>query len=176
MLRRTNAVQLPAQSPPGLLVLVDGKARVLVDPASGSVGLARSLGQNLSEVSAVLLTSMRPAATADVPVLLTDPAGPTVTVRLLGPGGGGRWPSTARWAEVLFGSSGLYRTAGTRVPRFSVEEVKSGGERRVSLSSGVELRARGVPGPDGPAASIACRGTARPSFWQARSPRRARRH
>ncbi len=139
MLRRANGVQLPASSPPGLAVLVDGKARILVDPASGSVGLARSLGQNLSEVSAVLLTSMRPAASVDVPVLLTDSAGPTATVRLLGPGGAGRWPSAARWAEVLFGGSGLYRTAGARVPRLSVDEVKSGAERRVSLSSGVEL-------------------------------------
>ena len=149
VLRRPNGVQMPARSPPGLVVLVDGKARVLVDPASGSVSLARSLGQNLSEVGAVLLTSMRPAATADLPVLLTDPAGPTVSVRLLGPGGGGRWPSTARWAEVLFGSSGLYRTAGARIPRLSVDDVKS--ERRVTLSSGVEIRARGIPGPDGPA-------------------------
>ncbi|MGZ6029109.1 MAG: hypothetical protein ACXWK5_06800 [Myxococcaceae bacterium] len=150
-LRRPTGVQLPARSPPGLVVLVDGKARVLVDPASGSVGSARSLGQNLTEVGTVLLTSMRPAATADLPVFLTDSAGPAVTVHLLGPGGGGRWPSTGRWAEVLFGGSGLYRTAGSRVPRLLVDEVKSGAERRVTLPGGVELRARGTPGPDGPA-------------------------
>ncbi|MGZ3446431.1 MAG: hypothetical protein ACXWLG_13800, partial [Myxococcaceae bacterium] len=150
-LRRPTGVQLPARSPPGLVVLVDGKARVLVDPASGSVGSARSLGQNLTEVGTVLLTSMRPAATADLPVFLTDPVGPAVTVHLLGPGGGGRWPSTGRWAEVLFGGSGLYRTAGSRVPRLLVDEVKSGAERRVTLPGGVELRARGTPGPDGPA-------------------------
>jgi hypothetical protein len=150
VLRRPNGVQMPSRSPPGLVVLVDGKARVLVDPASGSLGLARSLGQALSDVGAVLLTSMRPEATADLPVFLTDPAGATATVRLLGPGGGGRWPSTARWAEVLFGGAGLYRTAGARLPRLPVDEVKSGAERRVTLPGGVELRGRGIPGPDGP--------------------------
>ena len=152
VLRRPSD-RMPARSPPGLLVLVDGKARVLVDPASGSLAVAQSAGQNVAEVGAVLLTSMRPAATAELPVLLTDSAGPGTTVHLLGPGGGGRWPSMARWVEVLFGGSGLYRTAGARAPRLSVEEVKSGAERRVLLPTGVELRARGIPGTEGPAAA-----------------------
>jgi len=152
VLRRSND-QMPARSPPGLVVLVDGRARLLVDPASGSLGVARSQGQTFTELGAVLLTSMSPATTAELPVLLTDPAGPASSLRILGPAGGGRWPSTSRWAEVLFGASGLYRTAGSRPPRLAVEEVKTGAERRVSLSGGVEVRARGIPGPDAPASA-----------------------
>jgi hypothetical protein len=34
-----------------------------------------------------------------------------------------------------------------------VDELKLGAERRVALASGVELRGRGVPGPDGPASA-----------------------
>ena len=141
---------------PGLVVLVDGKARLLIDPASGTLSAARAAGLDLAEVSAVLLGSMAPASTAELPTLLARRDGPAGEVRLVGPAGPGPWPSPGRWAEALFGPSGLYAStrSAPRSLRLVASEVKPGTERRMSLGSGVELRTRVRTTPDGPRAAF----------------------
>jgi len=141
---------------PGLVVLVDGKARLLIDPASGTLSAARAAGLDLAEVSAVLLGSMAPASTAELPTLLARRDGPAGEVRLVGPAGPGPWPSPGRWAEALFGPSGLYAAtrSAPRSLRLVASEVKPGTERRMSLGSGVELRTRVRTTPDGPRAAF----------------------
>ena len=139
-----------AGSPPALAVLVDGRARLLVDARSGTLGAARTAGLDLGQLSAVLLSSMRPAVTAELPELLADARGPSGTVRLVAPLDRA-WPSPSRWAEALFGPAGLYPgpRAAPRSLRVQPVETKPGAERRVALQSGVELRARTRAAPTG---------------------------
>lgn len=139
-------------SPPALAVLVDGRARVLVDPAPGTLLAAGARPLELGGLEAVLLTSTRPRSTAELPLLLGEAGGPGGTVRLVGPAAGGRWPSTSRWAAVLFGPSGLY--AALREPprslRVTPTDVAVGAERRATLGTGVSLRAVTRSSPEGP--------------------------
>ena len=139
-------------SPPALAVLVDGQARILVDPAAGTSLAARARPLDLGGLEAVLLASTRPRSTAELPLLLGEAGGPGGTVRLIGPVAGGPWPSTSRWAGALFGSSGLY--AALRGPprnlRVTATEVAVGVERRVTLGAGVSVRAVTRSSPEGP--------------------------
>lgn len=138
--------ELP-RTPPGLVVLVDGKARVLVDPGPGTLAAARAASVDLAGVTAVLLTSTRPLATSEIPVLLTSAEGPPGALRLVGPGAVAPWPSVTRWVEVLFGPSGVYRAgrSAQHFPRVDVDEVRGATERRSLLPGDVELRARATP-------------------------------
>src|SRR5215469_14870730 len=77
--------ELPSGPAPGVAVLVDGRTRLLIDPVSGTLSAARVAGLDLTEVSTVLLGSMRPASAAELPTLLARPDGPPGQVRLVGP-------------------------------------------------------------------------------------------
>jgi hypothetical protein len=144
------------ESPPALAVLVDGRARILVDPAPGTSLSARARSLELGGLQAVLLSSTRPRNTAELPLLLGESGGPGGTVRLVGPAAGGPWPSTSRWAGALFGSSGLYASlrASPRNLRVVGTDASVGTERRVALDAGVSLRAVSRGSPDGPLTSF----------------------
>ena len=145
-----------AQWPPAVLVLVDGQARILLDPTSGASLAARARPVDLGSLEAVLLTSTRPRSTAELPLILGEPGGPGGTVRLIGPAAGGPWPATSRWAGALFGPSGVY--AALRGPPRSVRlvttDVPVGAERRVGLQAGVNVRAVTRSSPDGPVSAF----------------------
>ena len=144
------------EPPPALVVLVDGRARILVGAAPGTAQAARARTLDLSGLEAVLLSSTRPRSTVELPLLLGEPGGPGGTVRLVGPAAGGSWPSASRWAAALFGPSGVY--AGARAPpralRVSTTDVAVGPEKRVSLGSGLTVRAVTRASPDGPLTSF----------------------
>ena len=134
---------LPARAPPALALLVDDRPRILADVRSGTLAAAAEARVDLGQLTAVLLSSMRPAATAELAELLADAHGPSGTVRLVAPLDRA-WPSPARWAEALFGASGLYPgpRAAPRSLRLQPVEAKAGAERRLVLGDGTEVRAR----------------------------------
>jgi hypothetical protein len=140
------------ESPPSLAVLVNDRARILVDPASGTSLAARARPLDLGGLEAVLLGSTRPRSTAELPLLLGEAGGPGGTVRLIGPAAGGPWPSTSRWAGALFGPSGLYASLRSppRALRLAATDVAVGAERRVALGGGVSIRAVTRSSPEGP--------------------------
>ncbi len=128
---------------PALVVLVEGHPRLLVDARSGTLDAARAASLELGQLSTVVLSSMRPTVTAELPELLADARGPSGTVRLVAPLDRA-WPSPSRWAEALFGPSGLYPAprAAPRSLRIQPVTMKPGIERRLALEGGTELRSR----------------------------------
>ena len=140
---RPSRTETPPRSSPALAVLVDGRPRLLVDARSGTLAAARTANLDLGQLSAVLLSSMRPVVTAELPELLADARGPSGTVRLLAPLDPA-WPSPSRWAAALFGPSGLYpgSRAAPRSLRVQPVEMRPGVERRLALEGGTELRGK----------------------------------
>jgi ribonuclease BN (tRNA processing enzyme) len=93
------------------LILIHGKARLLVDAGSGAFARLGELGIDLHELDIILLTHLHIDHTADVPSIVKarammqeDP----VHFVLIGPAGKGDYPSTTRFAELLFGQGGAW--------------------------------------------------------------------
>src|SRR5262245_54316029 len=57
---RSSGGPVPTRTSPALAVLVDGRARALVDPVAGTLVAARAASVELGQVRTVLLSSMRP--------------------------------------------------------------------------------------------------------------------
>jgi ribonuclease BN (tRNA processing enzyme) len=103
------------------LILIHGKARLLVDAGSGAFTRLGELGIDLHDLDIILLTHLHIDHTADVPSIVKaramtqeDP----VHFVLIGPAGSGDYPSTSRFAELLFGPGGAWtyvKTFGTPV-------------------------------------------------------------
>lgn len=103
------------------LILIHGKARLLVDAGSGAFTRLGELGIGLNDLDTILLTHLHIDHTADVPSIVKARAmtqDDPVHFVLIGPGGGGDYPSTSRFAELLFGPGGAWtyvKTFGTPV-------------------------------------------------------------
>ena len=93
------------------LVLLGGKARILVDVGPGVFVRLGELGVDFKDLDTLLLTHLHIDHTGDVPGFvksrdLTFDA--PMTFRFFGPGGGGDYPSTTTFIDRLFGEHGAY--------------------------------------------------------------------
>ena len=103
------------------LILIHGKARLLVDAGSGAFTRLGELDIGLHDLDTILLTHLHVDHTADVPSIIKARAmtqDDPVHFVLIGPAGDGVYPSTSRFAELLFGPGGAWtyvKTFGTPV-------------------------------------------------------------
>jgi len=143
----------------GNLVLVGGKARLLVDAGAGTFLRAGEQNLDLSSLDGILLTHLHIDHSAEVPSFVKARAlggQGSVKIRLFGPTGNALFPSTRQWSEGLFGASGLDRYvrnfgAETRVLAENVPSTRGAiGEKR-ELAPGLWLLTMGLHHGDAPA-------------------------
>ena len=146
------------QAASGAVVLLDGKARFLVDAGAGTFLRAGEQKVDLSGLDTILLTHLHTDHSVEVPAFVTarslDGAGP-VQIRLFGPPGNSGFPSTTRWADRLFGTDGIYRYvrqfgAETRVVASSVAPA-AGQTARLLTVDGAVVTGRTLHHGDAPA-------------------------
>jgi ribonuclease BN (tRNA processing enzyme) len=96
------------------LVWVDGKPRVLVDAGGGSFVRFGQSGADFADLSAILLSHFHTDHAAELPALLKSAwFGPrTAPLPVVGPSGGGHFPSLGGYLEALFGHNGAYAYLG----------------------------------------------------------------
>jgi ribonuclease BN (tRNA processing enzyme) len=93
------------------VVLLDGRARILVDAGPGSFARAGEARLPLLSLDVVLLTHLHIDHVGELPGLLLGRAvssGRPITARVYGPGGHGEFPSTTRFIDLNFGPKGAY--------------------------------------------------------------------
>ena len=95
----------------GYVVLVDGKARILIDAGPGTFLRLGEMRIDLSALDIVLLTHLHIDHAGDVPGFVKardlSVANP-VTFRIAGPAGANVYPSTTAFVDRLFGASGTF--------------------------------------------------------------------
>ena len=93
------------------VVLLDGKARILVDAGPGSFARAGEVKLALRTLDIVLLTHLHIDHVGELPGMLLGAAvstGRPLNVRVFGPSGAGLFPSTSRYMDLNFGPKGAY--------------------------------------------------------------------
>jgi ribonuclease BN (tRNA processing enzyme) len=110
------------------VVLVDGTPRILVDAGPGAFLRIGELQLDVEKVDTVLLTHLHIDHSSDLPAFLNDRAltsdGP-IEYRIFGPGGGGLFPKTSRFVDLLVGDGNAFayqKTFGAR-ETFSVRDL-----------------------------------------------------
>lgn len=146
----------------GNLLLVEGKARILVDAGPGTFVRAGESGEDLSGLDTVLLTHLHVDHSAELPAFVKtralDADGP-VRLRVLGPTGNSLFPSTVAFVDGLFGARGLYRYlrdfgAPMRVVGEDIPAKLGDAPRTVPLAAGLTVTAQAIHHGDTPAVAF----------------------
>ncbi len=93
------------------LLIVDGRARVLVDAGPGASHAFGDSGQRYAELDAILLTHLHVDHAGDLPAFVKGAyfSRRQRDLPLYGPAGNARMPATTEFVEGLFGETGVYR-------------------------------------------------------------------
>jgi ribonuclease BN (tRNA processing enzyme) len=146
----------------GNLVLVDGKARLLLDAGPGTFVRAGESGEDLSWLDTVLLTHLHADHSAELPGFVKtralDGTG-LVRMRVLGPTGNAHFPSTEAFVDGLFGPGGVYRYlrhfgAEMRVSGENVPATLGAAPRTVTLPGGIRVTGQAIHHGDAPAVAF----------------------
>jgi len=108
------------------LVLIDGMPRILVDAGPGAFLEVGKLGIALAHVDIVLLTHLHIDHSSDLPAMFLDRAltsDQPIHFKVFGPQGGGVFPSTKRFLELLFESGGAFEYEKTFGAYETIESV-----------------------------------------------------
>jgi len=144
-------------------IVVDGKARILVDAGSGAAVRLGEVGLDIEDLDTILLTHLHIDHSGDLPGVAKARGmihqGP-MTFRVFGPAGRGVFPSTTRFVARLFDPDGIYayqRTFGAE-EHFAVMDlsIDLAAPAREILREG-DLRIRSVATNHGEAPSVAYR-------------------
>jgi ribonuclease BN (tRNA processing enzyme) len=93
------------------LVLVDGMPRVLVDAGPGAFLEMGKFGIDFSKMDIVLLTHLHIDHSSDIPAVFLEralTADAPIQFRVFGPQGGGLFPGTSQFMQLLFGKGGAF--------------------------------------------------------------------
>jgi ribonuclease BN (tRNA processing enzyme) len=146
----------------GNIVLIDGKARILVDAGPGTFVRAGEAAIDLSPMDTVLLTHLHVDHSGELPAFVKtralDGTG-LVRMRVLGPSGSARFPSTVAFVDGLFGPHGLYRYlrdfgAEMRVSGEDIPAKLGDAPRTVQLQGGVSVTGQAIHHGDTPAVAF----------------------
>jgi ribonuclease BN (tRNA processing enzyme) len=142
------------------LILIQGKARLLVDAGSGAFTRLGELQINLSSLDIILLTHLHIDHTADVPSIIKAQAMTEerpVHFSLIGPTGAGDYPSTTRFAELLFGHGGAWSYVKTFGPPVDIDardlpiDLASGPSEVLKTTDGIRVLTAATHHGDAPA-------------------------
>ncbi len=154
--------RLSSRASVGNLLLIDGKARVLVDAGSGTFVRAGEAGVDLSALDTVLLTHLHVDHSAELPAFVKAralDASEAVHLRVLGPSGNPLFPSTVTFVEGLFGPHGLYRYlrdfgAEMRVSGENVPARLGSPPRTVTVAGDIAVTGQAIHHGDTPAVAF----------------------
>ncbi len=90
------------------VIFVDGKPRLLVDAGPGSFLRIGQMKIEVRELKAVLLTHLHIDHSAELPGIIKSSYEIPNPVRVFGPEGSGKYPSTTRFIDLLFGAQGAF--------------------------------------------------------------------
>jgi ribonuclease BN (tRNA processing enzyme) len=144
-------------------IVLDGKARILVDAGSGAAVRLGEAGLDIEDLDTILLTHLHIDHSGDLPGVAKARGmihqGP-MTFRVFGPAGRGVFPSTTRFVARLFDPDGIYayqRSFGAE-EHFAVMDlpIDLAAPAREILREG-DLRIRSVATNHGEAPSVAYR-------------------
>jgi ribonuclease BN (tRNA processing enzyme) len=146
----------------GNLLLVDGKARILVDAGPGTFVRAGESGVDLSALDTVLLTHLHVDHSAELPAFVLTrglDADSPVRMRVLGPTGNALFPATTVFVDGLFGPHGLHRYlrdfgAEMRVTGEDVPAKLGDRPRTVTLAGGITVTGQAIHHGDTPAVAF----------------------
>jgi len=116
------------------IVLLAGVPRILVDAGSGAFVEIGKLNLHLDKMDVVLLTHLHIDHSADLPSVFNArslSADDPITYHVFGPEGGGEFPSTTKFLNLIFNRGGIYQYQ----KGFGVEETIDAKDLPVALNA-----------------------------------------
>jgi ribonuclease BN (tRNA processing enzyme) len=145
----------------GYVVLLDGRARILVDAGPGTFARAGEAGVDLGEVQTVLLTHLHADHATELPGLVKAravAARSDIAFDIYGPPASGVYPSTTRFVDLLLGPDGAFAYLRDFAGHLTIlaHDVERSTEPRILMRDGA-LTLSAIAGHHGEAPSVVYR-------------------